>query len=367
VIARLQLRDFRNYRELDAAFAPGPNLLVGPNGAGKTNVLEAIYYLAVARSPRTARDADLVRRGSESFSVSAELTTGHRLAVTYPERGGRAWTVDGRGLPRGRVPFGLLTVVFFCPDDLWLVKGGPSGRRALLDRVLLQSRPLHADQMAAYEEALAQRNALLREVKARRAGKAMLEVWEEQLVEYGVAVTLRRAALARELGQRAAALHARLAPGEVLSFAYVSGIDGSPPEEDRAALTAAFARALAEAREREIERGFTLVGPHRDDWSILVNGLPLRGYASQGQQRTTVLALKLAERQTLEAACGRPPVLLLDDVLSELDDRRREAVRGVTEGAGQAFLTSTEPEGAPTATYRVGGGRLSPVPCPQAT
>jgi DNA replication and repair protein RecF len=364
VIARLRLRDFRCYEDLDVQFEPGANLLVGQNGAGKTNILEAIYFLAVARSPRTAREADLVRQGTEGFSVTADLEDDHTLAVTYRPSSGRRWSVDGQTLARGKAAYGRLTVVFFSPDDLWLVKGGPSGRRALLDRVLLQARPLHADQLAAYEEALAQRNALLRDVKARRAGKAMLEVWEDQLVEYGVAITLRRSAIARDLGRRAAEIHGHLAPGEELACAYVSGIDGSEGLSDKADMAQAFADALASGREREIERGFTLIGPHRDDWSILVGRLPLRGFGSQGQQRTAVLALKLAERAALQAEAGRPPVLLLDDVLSELDGARREAVRAMTEGAGQAFLTSTEPEGRPSATYRVGGGRLLRVPSP---
>jgi DNA replication and repair protein RecF len=361
LIERLELTDFRSYAELDARFAAGGNLLVGPNGAGKTNVLEAIYFLAVARSPRTAREADLVRRGADGFRIAAQLAGEHRLAVSYHLRGGRTWTLDGKPLARA---FGRVTVVFFSPDDLWLVKGGPSGRRALLDRVLLQVRPLHAEQLAAYEDALAQRNALLREVKARRAGRAMLEVWEQQLVEYGVAVAQRRSAIAAELGSRARALHASLAPGEDLSCAYVSGITEQEAAPAAAGLREAFAAALAEARPREIERGFTLIGPHRDDWRILVNGLPLRGFGSQGQQRTAVLALKLAERAALEAETGRPPVLLLDDVLSELDGRRREAVRALTEGAGQAFLTSTEPEGRPAAVFRVGGGQLRPERSP---
>ncbi|HVB10354.1 MAG TPA: DNA replication/repair protein RecF [Bacillota bacterium] len=356
MITRLQLQDFRCYESLDATFEPGSNHLIGPNGAGKTNVLEAIYFLAVARSPRTAREADLVRQGAEGFRIAAETDDGHTIAVTYRPHAGRSWSVDRR---RAKNALGHLTVVFFSPDDLWLVKGGPSGRRGLLDRLLMQARPLHADQLAAYEEALTQRNALLREVKARRAGKAMLEVWEEQLVEYGVAVTVRRSAIAEELGSRAAGLHERLAPGESLSCTYVSGIDSQ--NRDPALLRAEFAAALAGSREREIDRGFTLIGPHRDDWSILVNGLPLRGYGSQGQQRTAVLALKLAERAALEAETGRPPVLLLDDVLSELDSGRRDMVRRLTEGDGQAFLTSTEPEGRPTATYHVGGGRLTPA------
>ncbi len=361
MIARLQLRDFRCYAELDQRFGPGANLLVGPNGAGKTNILEAIYFLSVARSPRTAREADLVRQGAAGFSIAAETDTAHRLTVTYREHAGRAWSLDGKAAEN---PFGRLTVVFFSPDDLWLVKGGPSGRRALLDRVLLQARPLHGEQLAAYEDALAQRNALLRDVKAHRAGRAMLEVWEEQLVEYGVAVTMRRSAIAADVGARARELHARLAPGEVLSSVYVPGITGQEQGAAEDSLRAAFAAALAEARPREIERGFTLIGPHRDDWSILVNGLPLRGFGSQGQQRTAVLALKLAERAALEAQTGSPPVLLLDDVLSELDGARREAVRSLTEGAGQAFLTSTEPEGRPAAVFRVGAGQLREVPSP---
>lgn len=363
MILRLRLTDFRSYPQLNLGCDPLRNVLVGPNGAGKTNVLEAIYLLAVARSPRTARDIDLVRRGADSYTVAAEVAEeGHsrEIAVTYRPQGGKVWSVDGRSLRRGSVPYGTLSVVFFSPDDLWLVKGGPAGRRAMLDRVLVQVRPLHADALSKYDDALAQRNFLLRDIRARRAGAAMLDVWEEQLVEHGMVVTRRRAALARQLGITAAEIHGRLAPGEKLSCEYVSGIDGEHVT-DEAALRQRYRDAFAAARPQELERGFTQVGPHRDDWNIMVNGLPLRGFGSQGQQRTAVLSLKLAERDALCAIRGRPPVLLLDDVLSELDQGRRAAISQTLAEEGQAFLTTTDAEEivGPGLHFRVTDGRVT--------
>lgn len=332
---------------------------MGPNGAGKTNVLEALYYLALARSPRTARDGDLLHVGSDAFHIRAEVG-GKLIEARYSGNRGKGFSVNGT--PCGRLAdlYGHLTAVFFSPDDLWLAKGSPSVRRRLLDGLLLQARPVYAATLAGYEDALAQRNALLREVRARRGSPALLEIWDEPLVEYGVGLARRRAGAVEVVGAAASDAYARLAPGEVLTCRYASGIGaGWSAEEYRA--------ALAAARREEMERGYTLVGPHRDDLVLEVDGKPLRGFASQGQQRTAVLALRLAERTALRRATGREPVLLLDDVLSELDEARRRALGRLVIGGGQVFLTATDAEGLPETVrrngraFRVGAGRVEPL------
>jgi DNA replication and repair protein RecF len=340
------------------AFAGDANVLVGPNGAGKTNVLEAIYYLALARSPRAARDGDLVRANGQGFRILGDVGSGTVEARYEPMRG-RTLAVNGRPCARAADLYGQLTAVFFSPDDLWLAKGGPGGRRRLLDGLLLQARPAYAALLAGYEEALAQRNALLREIRARRSSAALLEIWDESLVEYGVGLAERRARAVEAVAAEARAAYAFLAAGEGLTCRYASGIGARWEAE-------AYRAALAAARREELERGFTVVGPHRDDVILEIDGRPLRGFASQGQQRTAVLALRLAERAALRRATGREPVLLLDDVLSELDEARRRGLADLLAGGGQVFLTATDAEGLPegfraSLTFRVGAGRVSPL------
>lgn len=353
------LDGFRSYADLDATFDPAANLLVGPNGAGKTNVLEAVYYLALARSPRTMRDADLVRVGSPGFRIRAELG-GETLEARYEAARGRSFSLDGRVCPRLADLYGHLTAVFFSPDDLWLAKGAPGPRRRLLDGLLFQARPLHAAALAGYEEALAQRNALLRDVRTRRTSAELLEIWDQPLVEYGVDVSRRRARVVEFIAAEARRAYGVLAPGEELTCRYASGIGERWDAE-------AYRSALESARREELERGFTVVGPHRDDLVIEIDGRGIRGFASQGQQRTAVLALRLAERAALQRATGRDPVLLLDDVLSELDEARRQALAALLVGGGQVFLTATDAEGLPEAvcrggrTFRVGAGRVQPL------
>jgi DNA replication and repair protein RecF len=369
-VTELSLQTFRSYASLEVQFSPGLNVLWGPNGVGKTNLLEAIAYLALGRSPRTARDADLVMAGQAGFRVDASyaVTTppaGSRgtLAVSYRPEAGRSVWVDGTQAPSAAALYGRLTAVFFSPDDLWLLKGPPALRRSLLDRVLVQAYPLYADAVLRYRQALAQRNATLREVRARRVGRALLAIWEPQLVQYGAEIMRRRAEALEALAPAAEDAYRALAGGgEGFTLRYVPGLPASHgqdgPWEER--LQAALRRSEAD----DIAVATTTAGPHRDDFDVVVGGRSARRFASQGQQRSAVLALKFAERAYLRRRAGKTPLLLVDDVLSELDPRRRHALQEMLEGEGQVFLTTADDQQAASvraaAHFAVLPGRVLP-------
>ncbi len=299
-----------------------------------------------------------MRRGADGFALRASLDEAV-VELTYHQSRGRTARVNGQTCPRLTDLYGHIKAVFFSPDDLWLAKGGPSWRRRLLDSLLLQTRPTYAATLAGYEEALAQRNALLRDVRARRSGAALLEIWEDQLVEYGEDVAARRSWIIALLADEAGSLYARLATGERFSCRYASGIGAEWTAE-------AFKAALARSQRSDIERGFTAIGPHRDDLLCELDGQPLRTFGSQGQQRSAVLALKLAEAQALRQITGEEHLLLLDDVHSELDRARSRGLAEVVTGGGQVLLTATDVEAlpdpfpGPARVFRVDGGRIVP-------
>ena len=351
-VQTLSLRDFRSYTRLECAFAPGLNVLHGPNGAGKTNLLEALALLALGRSPRTSRDADLVRRGQSTFAIrvrfgvdpaAGQATT--TLEVTYGEHRGKRARLDGQVLPRMVDVYGHLLAVYFAPDDLWLLKGGPAGRRQLLDRLLAQCSPLYADSIFRYRHALAQRNQTLRDVRTRRAGASLLAIWEPQLVQYGAEVLRYRASAVAELEPLAAAAYHRLAAGaEELQIRYRPALGaGDGWTGDETAWADHLREAFREHLQADLATGMTGRGPHRDDLEVLLEGAPARVYGSQGQQRTAILALKFAEREYLALRTGRRPLLLVDDVFSELDEPRRRGLQERLQGGGQVFLTTADP------------------------
>jgi DNA replication and repair protein RecF len=348
--ARLELVDFRSYPQAVVEFEPGPNVLIGPNGVGKTNLVEALGYVATLDSHRVATDAPLVRVGATSAVIRCGVGhDGRELLVELEITPGRANRARLNGAPkrRARDVLGALRMVLFAPEDLALVRGDPSERRRYLDDLLVARQPRFAGVRADYERVLKQRNALLRTAYlARKTGAgdrdlSTLEVWDQHLAEHGATLLAARteltAALAPYVAKAYEAVSASRSPAVI---AYKSALEESGPihTDGRDALAARLATAMRESRKAEIDRGVTLVGPHRDDVTLLLGDLPARGYASHGESWSYALALRLAGYELLRAD-GIEPVLALDDVFAELDSGRRERLAELVGGAGQLIVT----------------------------
>ena len=351
VLCGLSIRDLRGYAELDVTFGPGPQLVWGPNAAGKTSLLEAIVLLAWGRSHRTSADGELVRWGQDLARIEARVgrpdaepaaRDAVEVALVGTAGAGVRKRIRVNGVPRRAASLaGVLRTVMFAPEDMLLVAGSPSLRREALDRLAGERSPAYVRNLAAYGRVLAQRNGLLRRIREEQATRSELRFWDGSLLESGAAIREERARLLEALSGPLAAAHAEIAPDEAatgrLALGYVTNAAQQPGESIRAAL----ARRLAETADKEVWNGSTLIGPHRDDIAFVLDGRALASFASRGQQRTAILAFKLAEMDLLTALDGHPPLLLLDDVFSELDpDRRSHLVRRIAE-LPQAFVTTT--------------------------
>lgn len=317
-LAELRFRDFRNYASLDVTFDKGITILHGPNAQGKSNLLEGVYIAAMGRSPRAGTDAEVIRFGQERAYVRASVDGArqHTLEVAIDRATGeKRIKVNGVPVHRGRL-LGRMAVVLAGSLDDEVIRGAPGYRRRVLDAALSQVSPSYFFTLTRYVRVIRQRNRLLKEAVPR----SELAPWDEQLVELGSALIERRRRFVEALAQRARARHARIAGGdEMLDVAYVSAAVEDGGGEERAALAA----ALAARRGEELRRGTSLVGPHRDDLRLTVNGVDLRMFGSRGQQHTAALSLRLAEAEMLRDELGEWPVLLLDDVLAELDRARQ--------------------------------------------
>jgi DNA replication and repair protein RecF len=330
----LSLRDFRSYEAADVRLGPRLTVVSGRNGAGKTNLLEAVYFACTGRSCRTANEREVVRFGAELTRLELACEDGlgrHEIGVGFKPGEPKRLVADGATVDKLTV---RPLVAVFLPDRLELVVGPPSLRRAHLDQVVSALWPARAGTRRAYAAALAQRNALLASIRAGRASRASLPAWDAELARHGVALMADRAATVERLAPRFAA-HA----GEL-------GLEGEVELRYRprshASDAAALAAELAERVETDLERGFSGHGPHRDELVFRRAGRELRAFGSRGQQRLALLALLLAERAELAAEHGSPPLLLLDDVMSELDGTRRERLAELLRSGGQAVLTTTE-------------------------
>ncbi|MFP4201309.1 MAG: DNA replication/repair protein RecF [Clostridia bacterium] len=355
-VSKLYLRNYRSYPELLFQPDPGVNFLLGSNAAGKTNLLEAIHYLATLRSPRTAKDADMVRWGEKSLYVKGEfLFEGPRHTLEVGYRGGRGRVLRVDGVPVRRVGdfLGYVDAVFFSPDDLRLVKGGPEERRRFLDAEIGQVHSRYRSAVDDYGKILSQRNESLKNIRSRRSSVTetdlLLQPWDEQLVATGSRIVSDRIrhldrwmAVAREAYSQLTDAEENL--GVAYSSDYLDEVivgEGGDELPDREGIARSFAEHLTQRRSEEIERGFTVVGPHRDDLTFFVAGRDARTYGSQGQQRSVALALKIAEVTWVREETRREPILLLDDVISELDERRAGRLAGLLGNAGQTMITST--------------------------
>jgi DNA replication and repair protein RecF len=342
-VKRLVLRDFRNYERAEVALAPGLTVICGPNGAGKTNLLEALYFGCTGRSCRTSNERELVRFGQGVTRVSVEVEAedgSHRLDVGFEPGEPKRFRIDDAQVDRPAAATVRPLVAVFMPDRLDLVKGAPALRRAHLDQVVAALWPSRAVARADYSRALAQRNALVARIRAGAARPELLDPWDSELARHGAAVMEARRAALGELQEP----FARLA-GE-LGLPGTSALDYRP--RSKASDADGLRAELAERREDDLARGFTGHGPHRDDIALTRDRRALRSYGSQGQQRVALLALLFAEREVL-AAAGRPPLMLLDDVMSELDASRRERLVELVRAGGQAVVAATEPEHVPGA------------------
>jgi len=337
-VTRLRLRDFRSYATAEAALGPALTVVHGRNGAGKTNLLEALYFGLTARSCRTANEREIIRFGESAARVEVEVADedgAHELAVGFRPGEAKHLSADGARVERMSDAVARPLVSVFLPDRLELVKGAPALRRAHLDQVVAAAWPARAGTRRAYTQALAQRNALLSRVRAGRASRASLPTWDAELARHGIALRDDRAAAVDLVRDRFAALAGDLGLAGAGELRYRPRSAAACAEE--------LAAELAERTDSDLERGFTGHGPHRDDLALRRDGRELRAYGSQGEQRLALLALLLAERAALAEARGASPLVLLDDVMSELDaDRRSLLVEHLERSGGQAVITTTD-------------------------
>ena len=364
-LTHLSLANFRNYARLELPLRPGPSIFFGENAQGKTNLLEGVYLLATTRSPRAGSDAEFVRWGTAGDGLGAMRVVGRAVrgrsevqveVAVLARDGGAAPSgpplrsqkrLRVNGLPRRATEvIGQLMAVLFMTQDIDLLTGAPAGRRRYLDLTLSQVDAAYLRALQRYQRVMQQRNVLLRRIEEGRAPADQLLSWNEELVAQGSIITNTRAAAVGELNERAAAAHLRLSDGrEQLAIRYAPQL----AEERRGGLPEAieeirnlFRHALSRRQAKEIAAGVSLVGPHRDDLRFELDGKPAGAFGSRAQQRTIALALRLAEAQFLRDRSGEEPILLLDDILSELDERRGAAVRHAVENAEQALITTAD-------------------------
>ncbi|CAH0344883.1 DNA replication/repair protein RecF [Bacillus sp. CECT 9360] len=369
-IENIKLKNYRNYTDLDVSFENKVNVILGENAQGKTNVMESIFVLAMAKSHRTSNDKDLIRWDEEYAKIEGRVikrNTSIPLELIISKKGKKAKSnhIEQQKLSQY---VGNMNVVMFAPEDLHLVKGSPQVRRRFIDMEIGQVSPVYLHEMSQFQKILQQRNHYLKLLQIRKqTDMAMLDVLTEQFVQFAAKIIEKRYQFLSLLQGWAEPIHSGISRNlEVLKIQYKPSLDVSE-SMDLTKMVEEFQEKFVKIRTREIERGITLIGPHRDDLVFFVNGRDVQTFGSQGQQRTTALSLKLAEIELIQAEVGEYPILLLDDVLSELDDYRQSHLLNTIQGKVQTFVTTTSVEGInhqtlhDASTFYVTQGNLSKV------
>jgi DNA replication and repair protein RecF len=370
-VSKLTLHDFRSYSAVEIDLEPGATAFIGSNGQGKTNLVEAIDYLSRLDSHRVSNDAPLVRAGADQAIVRADVVKGDRTALLEleitPGRTNRA-RINRGALPRTRDLIGVLRTVIFSPEDLALVKGDPSDRRKFLDSLLILRTPRLAGVKADFDRVLKQRNTLLKSARGRRNVEiATLDIWDENLARTGAELVTSRLVLLDALAPYLVDAYRRVASESaadrrIVAAVYKPSVALEPELRDQAAIEQLILEELANRRGDEMDRGISLVGPHRDDVVLAIGELPAKGYASHGESWSYALALKLASFELLRDE-DDDPVLILDDVFAELDQGRRQQLAELVGDAEQVLVTAAVADDVPEALkghrFRVAGGEVT--------
>lgn len=352
-VKRLHLVDFRSYDEIDLALDPGAVVLLGPNGQGKTNIVEAIAYCAALDSHRVHGDAALVRSGAERAVIRMTVVVGDRETTVElqlnPGKSNRV-QINGQPVTRNRDVVGTVRCSLFAPEHLRLVKGDPADRRRFLDTVMVQVAPRYIAVRADFERVLKQRNAALRSLASAPGSEAeaVLTAWDDRYVPIAAELTWGRINAVRQLADVVADSYRRISPAaDQVEVEYESSVAESRRWDSKEVLAADLQQELAVRHRDEVRRGVTLVGPHRDDMALSLNGHAARGYASHGEAWSLALALQLASFHVLHRIADDPPVLVLDDVFAELDEKRRDRLLDAVADAEQVLVTAAVPADVP--------------------
>jgi DNA replication and repair protein RecF len=366
-IKELKLKNYRNYEDVTIQFENKVNVILGENAQGKTNIMESIYVLAMAKSHRTSNDKELIRWDKEYAKIEGSVEKHNRstvLQLVISKKGKRAKLnhIEQEKLSQY---VGAMNVIMFAPEDLNLVKGSPQVRRRFIDMEIGQVSAIYLHDLSRYQKIMQQRNHYLKLLQTRKqTDQTMLDVLTAQLIEAAAKIIYKRLQFISELQKWAGPIHSGISRGlETLVIKYKPSVDVSE-DHDLTKMIEVYEQKFAKIRVKEIERGATLAGPHRDDLTFYVNDHDVQTYGSQGQQRTTALSLKLAEIDLIHNEIGEYPILLLDDVLSELDDFRQSHLLNTIQGKVQTFVTTTSVEGIDhqtlkeAATFHVQAGEL---------
>ena len=318
-VETLALRNFRNYEALDIIFSDKINILYGDNAQGKTNILESIYLSATTRSHKRAKEKDIIRFGEEESHIRLNIKkrdVGHRIDVHLKKIGNKGIAIDGIPIKKSTELFGLINIIIFSPEDLSVVKSSPGERRRFMDMEICQLSRIYYSNLSKYNKILDQRNNTLKQIAYRNGVEDVLDVWDDQLVDVGSSIIKERQNFINMLNDVIKEIHKNLtSEGEEIELKYEPNVESEN-----------FGEVLKEKRKKKKKNTTTMSGPHRDDFGIFINNVDVRKYGSQGQQRTAALSLKLAEIELVKKIINDNPILLLDDVMSELDSKRREAL-----------------------------------------